>query len=105
MIAVIDVEAAAARAELGVAADRLELHLGAVFTGDVEAQPVVPGIAEADAEEERVLDVLLVDAPARRPDEAAIGLLKSNRLELLVADADVAAQIPAAASTTGARTI
>ena len=53
MIAVIGIEASAARAEFGVAAEGLELRAGAIFASDIEAQPVVPLIADAEADEER----------------------------------------------------
>ena len=38
---------------IGVAADRLELRLGAVFGGGIEAQPRIPLIAETAADEAR----------------------------------------------------
>jgi outer membrane immunogenic protein len=96
VVAVIDVEEAAAGAII-VAADRLELDVGAIFAGQIETQPAVPLIADAGADEDRVLDVLLVDAPRRGPRAAGgdVGLREIERLEALCADADVAAQIPA----------
>src|SRR5437764_15194276 len=70
VIAVILVEAAAARTEFGVAAEGIELRLGAILGRRIEAQPGIPLIADAAADEECVARVLLVDAPARRPNEA-----------------------------------
>jgi hypothetical protein len=73
-VALHDVEAGAAGAELGEAAGRLEAGPGAIFAGHIEPQPVIPGVADAHAEDGRVLDVLLHDRPTRRPDEHRIGL-------------------------------
>src|SRR2546423_4523500 len=51
MVSVINVEAAPARAELGVAADHLELRLGAILGSRIEAQPGIPLEADAAADE------------------------------------------------------
>src|SRR5256885_1842478 len=96
MVGLVDVEAAAERAELGVAADRLERVLHAVFGRGVEPQPGIPLEADAAADEGGVAHLALIDAPARRPDERLVGLGVVELLEVLCADADVAAQIPAA---------
>src|SRR5262245_24076539 len=96
VVEIIDVEAAAARAELGVAADRLALAGAAELAGDVGAEPGVPLITETEADESDVLDVLLVDAPPGRPHERGVGLGMVEVAEALASDADVAAQIPAA---------
>ncbi len=108
MIAVKVVEAPGTeRAELRKAADRLELRAGAVFAGEIEAKPVVPLIADAAADEDGVLDVLLIDAPARRPDcaRSRVCLVELELLEVLHADADVATQIPAAGFDVHRRTV
>src|SRR6266481_6294095 len=98
MVEVHDVEAAAARAELGEAADHLAFAGGAVFAGHVEAQPVVPLVTDTEADEGGVLDVPLIDAPARRPHEGGVGLGVDEIGELLASDTDIAAQIPTAAT-------
>jgi len=91
------VEAGAATGtEFCEAAGRFAHDLGAVFAGDVEAQPAIELIADAEAENRRVLYFLLVDGPACRPDERGIRLAMIERLEVLDADPDVTAQIPAA---------
>src|SRR5262245_39425926 len=97
MAAVIDIKAAAAaRTDLGIAADHLERHPGAILAGDVGTQPVVPGVADTEADEGRALHVLLIDPPTCGPDERIVGLSVRKVREALQADADVAAEIPAA---------
>ena len=82
--------------EIGIAPGRLETSLGAIFAGHIEPQPAVPGVADAHAEDGGVLDVLLDDRPARRPDESRIRLRVIECREGLHADANVAAQVPPA---------
>jgi hypothetical protein len=63
--------------------------LAAIFAGHVETQPVVPLIADAEAENRRAVEVLVHDvdgAGEQRVVETA---------DLLIAHADVAAEIPA----------
>src|SRR5262245_18054542 len=59
VIAVVKIVAAAEWAELGIAAKRLEDDVAAELAGEVEPQPVVPGIADTEGDEHRTLDVLL----------------------------------------------
>src|SRR5262249_5882169 len=74
-VALHDVETvAAAGSEFGEAAGRFEARPGAIFAGHIEPQPVVPGVADAHAEDGTVLDVFLHDRPTRWPDEYRVGL-------------------------------
>jgi hypothetical protein len=93
MVAIIEVERAvgAIAAELNIAPGRLELHVGAIFGGHVETQPVVPLIAVPPP----MMVASLISFCSMRQlagqtaPEATFVCVKSNELKLR-ADADVA---------------
>src|SRR3954451_17642024 len=87
--AFIQIEAAAARTELGVAAECLERRARAVFSREIGAQPVVQGVADADTIKCRVAYVDLIHPPACGPDERRVGLEMIEGREVLLADPDV----------------
>ena len=92
------------RAIFEIAVGRVECCLGAILAGHIEAEPVIELIAGSKAEDSCVLNVLLDDRPARRPGVSWILWRPWARIrpiviefrEILHADTDIAAQVPAA---------
>src|SRR3972149_4546929 len=69
------------------AVERMEVGLAAIFAGNIEAQPGVPGIADAEAEEWRAVKAApVVPGEGGRSREARM----RQAFELFVAHADVA---------------
>jgi hypothetical protein len=81
--------------DVGVALRRAKVGGGAIFAGQVEAQPIIELIAEAPADDRRVADRLLVEG-RRRHHHCWIIECRAQPAQLIDAHANEAAQIPAA---------
>src|SRR5215467_12581961 len=75
-----------------ITVERVEARLAAILTGYVGAEPAVPLISDARAEERRTVEPALVQkAELRRRGERRM----RDVVEKLIALADIAAQVPA----------
>ena len=88
-----------------IALDRVELLRGAVFTRGVDPEPIVELVADTRPNERRIADALLVASKARngvaeiRARQFRAGVIVKARPDVRAggdANADVAAQVPAA---------
>ena len=78
-------------ARIGDAVGAVELRIAAIFTGDVTAEPVVELVADAEAEDARGVEAVMLHRRGQGCVERVV-----QPVDALIAESDIAAQIPAA---------